>query len=155
MNLSPATLEKIDKIIPRYPQKRSAVMPLLQHIQDEVGYISREAIEWIATKLDLEPINVWEVVTFYPSYREKPVGKIHIRVCRTLPCALVGAYKTCARLQELTGAPLNGVSEDGQYSIEWSECLASCGSGPVALVGDDLHENITCDKAEAFLEKLK
>ncbi|HEX2099865.1 MAG TPA: NAD(P)H-dependent oxidoreductase subunit E, partial [Candidatus Synoicihabitans sp.] len=89
MNLKPETLTRIDEVIPHYPVKRSAVLPLLHLIQEDVGYISDGAIEWIAQKLELQPINVYEVVTFYPMFRRQPIGRRHIKVCRTLSCALV------------------------------------------------------------------
>ena len=78
MNLRPETLQKIDEVIPHYPVKRSAVLPLLHLIQEDAGFISSGAIEWVAAKLELQPINVYEVVTFYPMFRRKPIGRRHI-----------------------------------------------------------------------------
>ena len=95
MNLKPETLARIDEVIPHYPSKRSATLPLLHLIQEDVGYIPQEAIEWVAARLELQPINVYEVVTFYPMFRQKPIGRRHVKVCRTLSCALLGAYRTC------------------------------------------------------------
>ena len=100
MNLSAETLEKIETTIPKYPEKRSAVMPLLHFVQSEQKYISNEAIEWIAEKLEIEPINVLEVVTFFPYYRQEKLGTVHVRVCRTLSCALMGAYKLGDELEK-------------------------------------------------------
>jgi len=84
LELKPETLEKIDKLIPRYPEKRSASLPLMHLVQEDLGYIPREAVEWIAEKLEIQPINIYELLTFYPMFRDKPAGKFHIRVCRTL-----------------------------------------------------------------------
>ena len=103
MNLSEETLGKIDEVIPRYPEKRSAALMVIHLVQEELGSISLESCEWIADKLDLQPINIQELVTFYPMLREKPWGKKHIRVCRTLPCALRGSYGTCKTLEEKLG----------------------------------------------------
>ena len=89
-------------------------MTLLHFIQAEQKYISNEAIEWVAEKLEIQPINVLEVVTFFPYYRQEKLGKVHVRVCRTLSCAL----------------------------MEYAECLAACGTGPVVLVDEDLYENL-------------
>src|SRR2546421_9583859 len=92
----PAELErKMDEAISHYPadRKRSASMPLLHLWQEHFGYISDEGIEWIAEKLELQPINILELVTFYPMYRQQAAGKTHIRVCRTLSCALNGSYE--------------------------------------------------------------
>src|SRR5882672_2415232 len=88
----PAKLEtEIDELITHYPQKRSASLMVLHAVQDHFGYISSEAIEWIARKLGLQPINIYELVTFYPMFRQEPVGKHQIKVCRTLSCALGGS----------------------------------------------------------------
>src|SRR5258708_18579385 len=84
---------RIDEVITHYPvSKRSASLPLLHLIQEHFGYISDEAITWVAQKLELEPINILELVTFYPMFRQEPIGKHHIRVCRTLSCAMAGSY---------------------------------------------------------------
>src|SRR5829696_3074535 len=95
-NAVPAELEReFERAIARYPadRKRSASMPLLHLWQEHFGYISDHGITWIAAKLGLEPINILELVTFYPMYRQKPAGKKHIRICRTLSCAMAGAYE--------------------------------------------------------------
>src|SRR5881397_3297204 len=90
----PAALEaEIDELITHYPQKRSASLMLLHALQEHFGYLSKEAIEWTARKLELQPINIYELVTFYPMFRQEPVGKFHLKVCRTLSCALGGAYE--------------------------------------------------------------
>src|SRR4051794_18706459 len=153
----PAELErKIDEAISHYPadRKRSASMPLLHLWQEHFGFISDEGVEWIARKLELQPINILELVTFYPMYRQQPAGKTHIRVCRTLSCAMNGSYQVmenacaAAGIHRRDHTDDNGmhnpisVSADGDYSIEFVECLASCGTAPVAMVQDELVENI-------------
>src|SRR5258705_8475757 len=90
----PSALEaEVDELISHYPQKRSASLMLLHALQEHFGYLSKEAIEWTAKKLDLQPINIHELVTFYPMFRQEPVGKYQIKVCRTLSCALGGSHK--------------------------------------------------------------
>lgn len=155
MNLKPETFAKIDEVITHYPVKRSATLPLLHLIQEDAGWISTEAIEWIAQKLELQPINVLEVVTFYPMFRQKPIGRRHIKVCRTLSCALTGGYKVCDEFQKEFGVHPGEVSADGEVTIEFVECLASCGTGPVVLIDDDLHEKVDCAKARALSEQIK
>lgn len=155
MNLKPETLADIEAAIPKYPEKRSAVMPLLHAIQADQGYLSNEAAEWVARKLGIEPINVLSVITFYPFFRQKPIGKRHIRVCRTLSCAMAGGSKVCERMLEEFGAELGGVSPDGAVTVEFAECLASCGSGPVMLVDEDLYENLDEAKAKAICDQIK
>lgn len=154
-DLSTETLEYIDKLIPRYPEKRSAIMMILHRIQKEKGFLSLEAQEWVADKLELTPIQVREVVTFYPFYREKPIGKRHIRVCRTLSCALNGGYAVCDRFKKAFETELDEISPDGRVTIEFAECLASCGTGPVAMVDDQLYENLNEEQVEAICEKIK
>ena len=183
-------LAKIDEAISHYPvSKRSASLPLLHLWQEQFGYISDEAIKWIAARLDLQPIQILELVTFYPMFRRHPAGKKHIRVCRTLSCQLAGSYELRDAVAKAAGIDLNkwkaeyyghehgdaehshaveksvrehvvhnsghgnpvARSADGQYSIEFVECLASCGSAPVAMVGDLFKENVRVEDAASLL----
>ena len=155
MQLSKETLDKIDARVEKYPVKRSAALPLLHLIQEEKGYVPEEAIEWIAKRLELEPINVYEIVTFYPMLKRSPMGRKHVRVCRTLSCALRGGYQVCKTLQEQLGCKLDETSANGEFSIEFVECLASCGTAPVVMVNDEHHENMNDEKAVALCRELK
>ncbi len=152
-----------DERIAHYPEsKRSATLPLLHIVQHQFGFISAPAIEWVAGKLGIEPIKVLEVVTFYPGFRQSAPGKFHIRVCRTLSCAMGGSYDLMERLCEITGIDRSAsdshhhpisISPCGKFSVEFAECLASCGSAPVCMVNDDFHEGIATEKAEELLAK--
>ena len=155
MNLESETLAYIDRVIPRYPEKRSAVLPVLHAVQKEKGYLSNEAIEWVAERLELRPINVYELVTFYPFFRQEPIGKHHIRVCRTLPCALCGGFKVAEALEQAFSCRMGETAPDGSATLEWVECLASCGSGPVLMVDDTLVENLTEEKVRDLAAKLR
>jgi NADH-quinone oxidoreductase subunit E len=155
MNLKTETIEKIDKLVPRYPVMRSAALPLCHLVQEDQGYLSGEAIEWIATRLELEPINIQELVTFYPMLRTEPTGKYHVRVCRTLPCALAGAYKTCRKLEEALDVKVGHTSDDGLATLEFVECHADCGLAPVVMVGEEEYTGIDEDKALELAEKMK
>lgn len=155
MELSPESLQRIEKLIPRYPEKRSAALPLLHIIQEELGYISKPSMEWVAEKLGLKPMQIYELVTFYPMFKEERMGKVQVKICRTLSCALRGGYKVCEALQKELKCPLGGKSKGGNFSIEFVECLASCGTAPVVMVNETLYENITPDKVEAFADELK
>lgn len=144
--------------------KRSATLPLLHIVQHRFGYISAPAINWVAAKLEIEPIKVLEVVTFYPGFRQSAPGKFHIRVCRTLSCAMGGSYELMERLCELTGIDRSesdshhhpiAVSPCGNFSVEFAECLASCGTAPVCMVNDDFHEGVGVEHAEELLEKYR
>jgi len=155
MDLTKETLEKIEKLVPRYPTKRSAVLPLLHLVQEEKGHISNETIEWIAQKLELEPINVYELISFYPMLRDKPIGKKHVKVCRTLSCALKGSYKLCKKLEKELNCEVGKTSEDGNFTLEFVECIASCGTAPVVQVNEELHEGVIPDKAGEFAQKVR
>ena len=160
----PPELEsKIDETITHYPMsKRSAVLPLLHLLQEHFGFLGAGTEEWVARKLELQPIHVLEVITFYPMFRRRPAGRHHIRVCRTLSCALGGGLKLMDQFCELANIDRTHVSHHdpiavgagGQFSIEFVECLAACGTAPVCMINDDFYENIgTKDAAKALLEK--
>lgn len=155
MKLKPETLQRIDEVITHYPVKRSATLPLLHLIQEDAGYISDEAIEWVAQKLEIQPINVYEVVTFYPMFRRKPIGRRHIKICRTLSCALKGGYQVAEEFKKEFGVELGEVSADGEVTIEFVECLASCGSGPVVMIDDELHEHVDAAKARELAAQIR
>jgi len=153
----------MDEAIAHYPEdhRRSAAMPLLHLWQEHFGFISDEGVLWIAAKLSLQPIKILELVTFYPMFRQQPVGKTHIRVCRTLSCAMVGSYQLMENLCAATGIERRGhadamhnpisVSPDGNYSVEFVECLASCGTAPVCMIGEELRENVDVDSIADLL----
>lgn len=155
MNLKSETIEKIDKLVPRYPEKKSAALPLCHLVQEDQGYLSNEAIEWIADRLDLQPINIMELVTFYPMLRTEPTGKYHVRVCRTLPCALAGAYKTCKQFEEAFECEVGHTSEDGLATLEFVECHADCGKGPVVMIGEEEYTNVDPEGASELAAKMK
>src|SRR6185436_5114405 len=141
----PANLEaEIDELISHYPQKRSASLMLLHALQEHFGYISSEAMEWVAAKLGLQPINIYELVTFYPMFRQEAVGKFHLKVCRTLSCALAGSYKLHHHLCNKLGLDSHGhglqTTPDGKFTVEFVECLASCGTAPVVMIHERLEE---------------
>lgn len=155
LDLKPETIDRIEKTIPRYPVKRSAVMPLLHFIQSDQGFISNDAVEWVAEKLELQPINVLEVVTFFPYYRQHKLGRTHVRVCRTLSCALMGAYKVGDELEKKLGCKMGTTKEDGSITLEYAECLAACGTGPVVLVDEDLYENLKANELDPLVGEIK
>lgn len=148
---------EINELISHYPVKRSASLMVLHALQEHLGYISQEAIEWTAAKLGLQPINVLELVTFYPMFRQAPVGKFHFKVCRTLSCALGGSHELHKHLCAKLGLDAHGhgaqTTKDGKFTVEFVECLAGCGTAPVMMVNDDFHENVSVQKAEEMVAK--
>jgi NADH-quinone oxidoreductase subunit E len=152
----PAAVERaIDELISHYPQKRSASLMVLHALQDHFGYLSGEAIEWTAAKLGLQPINILELVTFYPMFRQAPVGKYHLKICRTLSCALGGSHRLHAHLCAKLGLDrtAHGIqtTSDGKFTVEFVECLASCGTAPVMMVNDAFHEGVSNQKADEIV----
>ena len=151
----PADLEAaVDELITHYPVKRSASLMVLHAIQEKFGWISQDALEWTARKLDLKPVNIYELVTFYPMFRQKAPGKCQIKICRTLSCALQGSYELhrhfCDRLGLDPRRHGPQTTPDGRFTIEFVECLASCGTAPVMMVNDQFHESVSVSKADAI-----
>jgi len=150
---------EIDELVSHYPQKRSASLMLLHAFQERFGYISRQAVEWIAARLDLQPINIYELVTFYPMFHQKQIGKYHLRVCRTLSCALGGSYKLhqqlCNKLGLDSHQHVAQTTQDGKYTVEFVECLASCGTAPVMMCNEAFYEGVVERKADEVLQSCK
>lgn len=154
----PANLEaQLDELVTHYPQKRSASLMLLHSLQEHFGYISRDAVEWTARKLGLQPINVYELVTFYPMFRQEPLGKTHIKVCRTLSCALAGSgelrTRFCSKLGLDPHKHAPQTTPDGKFTVEFVECLADCGNAPVVLLNEDLLTKVTSTQADEIVAK--
>ena len=128
----------VDALIANYPQKRSASLMLLHAVQERFGFISNEAVHWVAAKLELQPINVLELVTFYPMLHTRPVGRWHLKVCRTLSCALAGSHGIHKALCRKLGLDMHlhgpQTTEDGKFTLEFVECLASCGTAPEEIL---------------------
>lgn len=162
MDIPAELLAEMDAAIAHYPvSKRSAVLPLLHLFQEHFGYITEEAVTWTANKLGLQPINVLEVVTFYPGFRQTAPGKYHVRVCRTLSCAMAGGEGVMERFCDLAKIDRShvdhhhpiAVSPDQRFSIEFVECLASCGSAPVCLINEELHERVTPESVKSLVDQ--
>jgi NADH-quinone oxidoreductase subunit F len=142
----PAELERqIDEIITHYPpdRKRAAVLWLCHLLQDHFGFLGADQVKWIAGKLGLQPINVWEVVTFYPMLTETPRGKFHIKVCRTLSCQMAGSGELLKKL------------EGCGHTVSTVECLAACGTAPVMMINDEHFDNVTPEKLDQVLAELR
>ena len=152
----PAALEaEIDELIARYPQKRSASLMVLHALQEHLGWISPESIDWAARRLAVQPIHLFELVTFYPMFRQQPAGKFQFKVCRTLSCALGGGTRLHEHLCRKLGLDphRHGIqtTPDGRFSVEFVECLASCGTAPVLMLNEAFHEGVTPDRADALV----
>jgi NADH-quinone oxidoreductase subunit E len=155
VEFSAATLEKFNEIVARYPKKEAAILPVLYLAQQEFGHIGSEAIDYVAKLMDQAPARVYGVVSFYTMFNMKPIGRHHIQVCRTLPCALGGAENVTAFLTQKLGIKPGQTTEDGRFTLSEVECLASCGTAPMMQINDDYYENLTEEKIAKIIESLK
>jgi len=147
---------RVETLLASYPEKRATLLPLLWLVQEAYGYIAPERIQDVADIAAVTPTEVMECVTFYTMYHQAPVGKYHIRVCTTLPCALCGAEGLSEYLEEKLGIEANGEpSEDGVWSLENVECLGACINAPMMLVNDREYYHLTRAKVDALLGELK
>ena len=130
-------------------------MVALYIAQEELGHITKDAIEWVADRVGIAPVHVEEVATFYTMYYKKPVGKYHVQVCRTLSCALCGSKKLTEFLRDKFKLRSGEISADGMWSFEEVECLGSCGTAPMCEINDHYFENLTPEKLGALLERIE
>ena len=148
----------VAELLTHYPEgeQRSASLMVLHAIQSEAGYISKEAMQWAAGEIGIQPLNLYELVTFYPMLREEQPGKYVLKVCRTLSCALAGGMdlhkSLCNKLKLDPKKHGLQTTEDKKFSIEFAECLASCGTGPVMMCNDDFYEAVDEAKTVEILE---
>lgn len=153
--LSDKAKTAIEAEFPKYPDKRSVLLAALHIAQKEVGYLSEAAMVDVAELLELTPVQVYDVATFYTLYNLKPVGKHVIQVCKTLSCALVGAGQIIEHLQSRLGIRVGETTPDGLFSLKLVECLASCGTAPMVQINNRYYENLTVEKVDRILEDLK
>ncbi|MGB9149761.1 MAG: NADH-quinone oxidoreductase subunit NuoE [Burkholderiales bacterium] len=155
--LSGAAKAKIDKELTKYPpnQKQSAVMAALSIAQDEHGWLPNELMDEVAQYLDMAPIAVYEVATFYNMYNLKPTGKSKITICTNLPCALSGANEAADHLKQKLGIGFNQTSADGKFTLKEGECMGACGDAPVLLVNNKrMCEKMSNDKLDSLIAEL-
>lgn len=139
MEISPEIDKKCDELIARYPRKKSAAMLILHLIQEKLGYFDDDAIKFAAGKLGVRPIEVYGMISFYPMFSTAPRGRIHIKVCRTLSCAMAGSVKLGHEISKLVNCPIGETR--GIYTLEFVECLGNCVKAPNVQVNDKLFEN--------------
>jgi NADH-quinone oxidoreductase subunit E len=154
--LSKQSLAQIDREIAKYPpeRKQSAVMAALRIAQEEKGWLDVETMDFVAGLLELRPIQVYEVATFYSMYSLKPVGRHTIAVCTNVSCMLCGSDTIVSHLEQRLGIKLGETSADGRYTLREVECLAACGGAPMMQIGKEYYENLTPEKVDSILEQL-
>ena len=153
--ISEAKREQLDVLLARYPEKRSALIPILHEVQGEVGHLSPEAVEWVAGYLGLSPADVMSVASFYDMLSLEPVGKHMIYVCQNLTCALLGAERLIRHLESKLGVRMGETTPDGKITLKRMECLASCGTAPSIQVDGVHHHQVTPEKMDALLDALQ
>jgi NADH-quinone oxidoreductase subunit E len=152
--LSDQTLARAEELIARYPQRRSALLPILFLLQAEDGYVSPAGVAQAAQLLGLTKAEVGAVATFYTMFRRRPVGKYLVSVCKTLPCQLRGSREISAAIAERLDVPLGGTDQSGMVTIEEVECLAACDGAPVVQVNTENYERLSTSEAMELLESL-
>ncbi|MFN8415923.1 MAG: NAD(P)H-dependent oxidoreductase subunit E [Cytophagaceae bacterium] len=155
VRFSEATLKKIQEMKTRYPEgkQKSALLPVLHMAQNELGgWLSVPTMDYVAELLDITPIEVYEVATFYTMYNLKPVGNCMIEFCQTGPCCLRGVEDLIEYTENKLGIKVNETTADGKFTIKAVECLGSCGSAPMAQIGTFYYENLTKEKIDKIVD---
>ena len=158
LQFSDKKLNEIKEIIARYPEgkQKSAVIPVLHLAQEEFGgWLSSEAMDYVASLLSIEPIEVYEVATFYSMYNLKPVGKYLFEVCQTGPCMINGCDSIIAYINEKLGIKPGQTSADGMFTLKTVECLGACGYAPMMQLGKFYKEHLTKEKVDAIIEECR
>jgi NADH-quinone oxidoreductase subunit E len=156
--LTTDALKKIDREIAKYPpdQKQSAVMSALIIAQDEKGWLSTEVMDYVAKYLDMPPVAVYEVATFYSMYNLEQTGRHKLTLCTCLPCGLQGALEAADHLRGRLGIDFNETTPDGRFTLKEGECMGACAMAPVLLVNNKkMHDYMSKEKLDRLLEELK
>lgn len=155
--LSQAARDRITELLTHYPSehKRAALLPILHVVQEEVGYIPAELEEQIAALVGVPVVKVKEVLSFYTWFRQRPVGKYHFQVCRTISCSLRGHREILAYLEQKLGIKAGETSADGKYTITTVECLASCETAPMLQLNETYIDHLTPAKIDQIVAELQ
>jgi NADH-quinone oxidoreductase E subunit len=144
------------RILSHYPDKRAALVPVLALAQREFGgWISQEVAEYVGALMGYPPSDVLSVATFYTLLHTKPVGKYHLEICRNVSCWLMGANACMDEAKRVLGVQAQQITPDGKFSWNFTECLASCGTGPAMQVGDRYFEDLTPARLGEIIENLR
>jgi NADH-quinone oxidoreductase subunit E len=152
--LSAAAMERLEGLLRRYPKRDAALLPLLQLIQREKGFISADAEAWVASALGITVLRVREVLSFYTLLRRQPAGKYVVQVCRNVSCFLAGAEDIVKHLEDRLGIQPGGTTPDGRFTLETVECLGNCDQAPCLMVNDDDYGHVTREVVDGLLKRL-
>jgi len=153
--LDPDLRAGFDRICARYPQKRAALLPILHLVQDREGFLSRESLIQVAGYLEIPPVEVLGVVTFYPMFRREPGGRHRVAVCRNIACHLLGARGILQAIEKRFGVQPGETTADGGFTLESVQCQGACGYAPMLALDGEYHENLTPEAAVELLEGLE
>jgi len=158
VKFSDEKLKKVDEIIARYPagRQKSAIIPILHLAQEEFGgWLSVETMDYVATILQIEPIEVYEVATFYSMYNLKPVGRYMFEVCQTGPCMVRGCDDIIDHIKKKLGINVGETTADGMFTLKTVECLGACGYAPMMQLGKHFRENLTPEKVDQIIQECR
>lgn len=155
LSFSPQSMERIRALLPKYPDRQAACLPVLWIAQEEFGWISDEAMQLVADTLELSLTHVYGVVTFYTMFKRRPVGKYHVQICTNIACMLRDGYQVLERFEKALGIRRGETTPDGTFTLNEVECLAACGNGPCVQINEDYHEPVRPEDVEALVAKLR
>ena len=153
MQFSKQTLEFIKKECERYETRRSAIIPCLYKIQEEMGYINVDAVKALAQVMDIPESKINEVLKFYTMFNQNPVGKLHVQVCNNISCCMMGSRELTQHLLNTYKVDFDEITPDGKFSFSSVECLGSCDTAPMMQVNDKYYENLTQAKIDQLIEE--
>ncbi len=150
-------LAKVQEIIARYPdgKQKSALLPVLHLAQEEFGWLSADTMDYVASLLSIEPIEVYEVATFYSMYNLQPVGKYTFEVCQTGPCMIKGSDDIITYIEQKLNIKPGQTTEDGLFTLKTVECLGACGYAPMMQMGKFYKEHLTKEKIDAIVDECR
>ncbi len=147
--------KKFHTLLTRYPKKNSLTLPSLWMIQHQDGWISEDAMKYLAKKLDMSPMDVYSIASFYSMFHLKPIGKYHIQICKTLSCKLRGSDDIKKHIENRLGIKAGETSNDMKFTISEVECLGSCGTAPCVCINEDYIQNSTPEILDEIINELK
>lgn len=152
---SPRLAARLDALAEKYPVRRSALIPMLLYVQDEIGYLSDAVIGEVALRVGITELEVRNVATYYSMLRFKPAGKYNVQVCTNISCMLRGGFEIFERFQEELGIGHKSVTSDGLFSLEEVECIGACCWAPAIQVNYEFHDNLTPELVPGILDKYR
>ena len=142
------------KLLPRYPHKKSLVLPCLWMVQYQKGFISSDALAYLAQRLEVSQMHLYSVATFYTMFHLEPIAKYHIQVCKTLSCELCGKSEIIKCIEEELGIKVNESTKDNLFKLSEVECMGACAGAPMLALNEEYHEDLDVQKTKALIKRL-